>query len=330
MPFRRFYIRHRLRLESLPMLRFIVSRLVSALPTMLITVALAFFMMRIAPGGPFDMDRQLAPAIEANLKAAYHLDEPLPYQFVRYLGGILQGDFGPSFKYQDLTVGRLIMQGLPTSLFLAFTATILATCIGISIGLIAAWRQNSSLDYSVMTGSMLGIVIPNFVMAPLLTLVFGVYLGVLPVGGWVRGDSGIVQPVYVILPIIALILPKLAYVSRLTRASTIEVLRSNFIRTARSKGLNERTVLTRHALKASLLPVVSYLGPATAGTIISSLVVESIFGIPGIGRYFVQGALNRDYTLVLGVVVLYAGIIILFNLIVDIIYGLLDPKVRYE
>lgn len=312
------------------MLRFIVSRLVSALPTMLITVALAFFMMRIAPGGPFDMDRQLAPAIEANLKAAYHLDEPLPYQFVRYLGGILQGDFGPSFKYQDLTVGRLIMQGLPTSLFLAFTATILATCIGISIGLIAAWRQNSSLDYSVMTGSMLGIVIPNFVMAPLLTLVFGVYLGVLPVGGWVRGDSGIVQPVYVILPIIALILPKLAYVSRLTRASTIEVLRSNFIRTARSKGLNERTVLTRHALKASLLPVVSYLGPATAGTIISSLVVESIFGIPGIGRYFVQGALNRDYTLVLGVVVLYAGIIILFNLIVDIIYGLLDPKVRYE
>jgi oligopeptide transport system permease protein len=312
------------------MTRFIFARLISAIPTLLVTVALAFFMMRIAPGGPFDSERPVSAAIEANLKAAYHLDEPLYMQFLRYLGGVLQGDFGPSFKYQDLTVGELIMQGLPTSLFLAFSAVFLATGIGITIGLIAAWRQNSATDYTVMTGSMLGIVIPNFVMAPLLTLVFGVYLGWLPVGGWVRGDLGIVKPLYVILPIIALILPKLAYISRLTRASTIEVLRSNFIRTARSKGLSERKVLTRHALKASLLPVVSYLGPSTAGTIISSLVVETIFGIPGIGRYFVQGALNRDYTLVLGVVVLYAVIIILFNLIVDIIYGLLDPKVRFE
>lgn len=312
------------------MTRFIFARLISAIPTVLVTVALAFFMMRIAPGGPFDSERPVSAAIEANLKAAYHLDEPLYMQFLRYLGGVLQGDFGPSFKYQDLTVGELIMQGLPTSLFLAFSAVFLATGIGITIGLIAAWRQNSATDYTVMTGSMLGIVIPNFVMAPLLTLVFGVYLGWLPVGGWVRGDLGIVKPLYVILPIIALILPKLAYIARLTRASTIEVLRSNFIRTARSKGLSERKVLTRHALKASLLPVVSYLGPSTAGTIISSLVVETIFGIPGIGRYFVQGALNRDYTLVLGVVVLYAVIIIIFNLIVDIIYGLLDPKVRFE
>lgn len=312
------------------MTRFIFARLISAIPTVLVTVALAFFMMRIAPGGPFDSERPVSAAIEANLKAAYHLDEPLYMQFLRYLGGVVQGDFGPSFKYQDLTVGELIMQGLPTSLFLAFSAVFLATGIGITIGLIAAWRQNSATDYTVMTGSMLGIVIPNFVMAPLLTLVFGVYLGWLPVGGWVRGDLGIVKPLYVILPIIALILPKLAYIARLTRASTIEVLRSNFIRTARSKGLSERKVLTRHALKASLLPVVSYLGPSTAGTIISSLVVETIFGIPGIGRYFVQGALNRDYTLVLGVVVLYAVIIIIFNLIVDIIYGLLDPKVRFE
>ncbi|MFD2262563.1 oligopeptide ABC transporter permease OppB [Lacibacterium aquatile] len=312
------------------MTRFIFARLISAIPTVLVTVALAFFMMRLAPGGPFDSERPVSPAIEANLKAAYHLDDPLYLQFLRYLGGVIQGDFGPSFKYQDLTVGELIMQGLPTSLFLAFTAVFLATGLGITIGLIAAWRQNSATDYTVMTGSMLGIVIPNFVMAPLLTLVFGVYLGWLPVGGWVRGDLGIVKPLYVILPIIALILPKIAYIARLTRASTIEVLRSNFIRTARSKGLSERKVLTRHALKASLLPVVSYLGPSTAGTIISSLVVETIFGIPGIGRYFVQGALNRDYTLVLGVVVLYAVIIILFNLIVDIIYGLLDPKVRFE
>lgn len=312
------------------MLRFIVARLISAIPTLLISVALAFFMMRIAPGGPFDSDRQLTPAIEANVKAAYHLDEPLWLQFLRYLGNLAQGDFGPSFKYQDLSVGALIAQGLPTSLFLAFSAVIVATSIGVLIGLTAAWKQNSNLDHGVMAGSMIGIAIPNFVMAPLLTLFFGVYWGLLPVGGWQRNDYGIVMPQYVILPILALVLPKLAYISRLTRASTIEVLRSNFIRTARSKGLSERKVLVRHALKASLLPVVSYLGPSTAATIISSVVVETIFGIPGIGRYFVQGALNRDYTLVLGVVVLYAAIIVVFNLIVDLLYGLLDPKVRYE
>jgi len=312
------------------MLRFIVARLISAIPTLLISIALAFFMMRVAPGGPFDGDRQLMPAIEANVKAAYHLDEPLWMQFLRYLGDLAQGNFGPSFKYQDLTVGALIAQGLPTSLFLAFSAVIVATSIGVAIGLTAAWKQNSNLDHGVMAASMVGIAIPNFVMAPLLTLFIGVYWGLLPVGGWQRNDFGIVMPQYVVLPILALVLPKLAYISRLTRASTIEVLRSNFIRTARSKGLSERKVLIRHALKASLLPVISYLGPSTAGTIISSVVVETIFGIPGIGRYFVQGALNRDYTLVLGVVVLYAAIIVIFNLIVDLLYGLLDPKVRYE
>ncbi len=302
---------------------FIFRRLLSAIPTLFLTIALAFFMMRAAPGGPFDSDRQLHPSIEANLRAAYHLDEPLVMQFWRYLVGLLQGNFGPSFKYQDFTVGQLILQGLPISLGIGLSATIIGTSIGILIGLTAAWKQNSRFDYTAMGAGMVGIAIPNFVMAPLLTLTMGVYLGILPVGGWGTVSQAI-------LPIFCLILPKIAYVSRLTRASTIEVLRSNYIRTARAKGLSNQKVLTRHALKASLLPVVSYLGPATAATITGSVVIESIFGIPGIGRYFVLAALNRDYTLVMGMVVVYASIIFAFNLLVDLLYGLLDPKVRYE
>ncbi|MFY8105567.1 MAG: ABC transporter permease subunit [Elstera sp.] len=305
------------------MSRFVLSRVLSAVPTLFIAIAISFFMMRVAPGGPFDSDRQLAPAIEANLRAAYHLDEPLYQQFGRYLWGLAQGDFGPSFKYQDFTVGQLIVKGLPISLSLALGSVLIASLSGIVIGMIAAFRQNSRVDHIVMAGAMAGIAVPNFVMAPLLTLLLGVHLGWLPVGGWGR-------PEHIILPLFALALPKIAYVARLTRASTIEVLRSNYIRTARSKGLPNRLILARHALKASLMPVVSYLGPATASAIVSSVVIESIFGIPGIGRYFVLGALNRDYTLVMGMVVLYAALILLFNLAVDLLYGLLDPKVRFE
>lgn len=303
--------------------RFIIRRILSAIPTLLITIALAFFMMRAAPGGPFDSDRKLPAAIEANINAVYHLDEPLWMQFLRYLGNVLRGDFGPSYKYLDFSVTQLIASGLPVSLSLGIAAVILGTVTGIFFGLLAAWRQNTALDHSVMAASMLGIAVPNFVMAPLMTLVLGLYLSLLPIGGW----GG---PSYWVLPILALALPKIGYVARLTRASAIEVLRSNFIRTARAKGLSERVVVVRHGLKAALLPVVSYLGPSTAGVITGSVVIESIFGIPGIGRYFVQGALNRDYTLVLGVVILYAAIIIALNLIVDLLYGVLDPKVRYE
>ena len=303
--------------------RFVLSRVLSAVPTLFIAIAISFFMMRVAPGGPFDSDRQLAPAIEANLRAAYHLDEPLYMQFGRYLIGLAQGDFGPSFKYQDFTVGQLIVKGLPISLSLALGSVLIASLSGIVIGMIAAFRQNTRVDHIVMVGAMAGIAVPNFVMAPLLTLLLGVHLGWLPVGGWGK-------PEQIILPLFALALPKIAYVARLTRASTIEVLRSNYIRTARSKGLPNRLILARHALKASLMPVVSYLGPATASAIVSSVVIESIFGIPGIGRYFVLGALNRDYTLVMGMVVLYAALILLFNLAVDLLYGLLDPKVRFE
>jgi oligopeptide transport system permease protein len=288
-------------------------------------VALAFFMIRVAPGGPFDSEKVLLPEIEANLRAAYHLDEPLYQQFGRYLGGLLQGDFGPSFQYRDYDVTELIMAGFPVSLRLGGFAMILALLVGVTAGSIAALRQNTRTDYTVMSVSMTGISIPNFVMAPMLILFFAVYLGWLPAGG--LGDG---SPRNLILPVITLALPQIAYISRLTRGSMIEVLRSNFIRTAKAQGLPAWKILIHHALKPALLPVVSYLGPATAAIITGSVVIEQIFSLPGLGRFFVQGALNRDYTLVMGIVVFYGVLIILFNLLVDLAYAWLDPKVKYS
>jgi oligopeptide transport system permease protein len=307
------------------LLRYSVRRLLGAIPTLLILIALAFFMIRVAPGGPFDSEKVLLPEIEANLRAAYHLDEPLYQQFGRYLGGLLRGDFGPSFQYRDYDVTELIMAGFPVSLRLGGFAMILALLAGVTAGSIAALRQNTRTDYTVMSVSMTGISIPNFVMAPILILFFAVYLGWLPAGG--LGDG---SPRNLILPVIALALPQIAYISRLTRGSMIEVLRSNFIRTAKAQGLPAWKILIRHALKPALLPVVSYLGPATAAIITGSVVIEQIFSLPGLGRFFVQGALNRDYTLVMGVVVFYGVLIILFNLLVDLAYAWLDPKVKYS
>ena len=307
------------------MLRYSVRRLLGAIPTLLILVALAFFMIRVAPGGPFDSEKVLLPEIEANLRAAYHLDEPLYQQFGRYIGGLLQGDFGPSFQYRDYNVTELIMAGFPVSLRLGGLAMILALLVGVTAGSIAALRQNTRTDYTVMSVSMTGISIPNFVMAPMLILFFAVYLGWLPAGGLGEGS-----PRNLLLPVIALALPQIAYISRLTRGSMIEVLRSNFIRTAKAQGLPAWKILIRHALKPALLPVVSYLGPATAAIITGSVVIEQIFSLPGLGRFFVQGALNRDYTLVMGVVVFYGVLIILFNLLVDLAYAWLDPKVKYS
>ncbi len=307
------------------MLSYSIRRLLGAIPTLLILIALAFFMIRVAPGGPFDAERALLPEIEANLRAAYHLDEPLYQQFLRYIGGLLHGDFGPSFQYRDYTVTELIMAGFPVSLRLGGGAMILALVFGISAGSIAALRQNTRTDYSVMSASMTGISVPNFVMAPILILIFAVYLGWLPAGGLGEGS-----PRNLILPIISLALPQIAYISRLMRGSMIEVLRSDFIRTAKAQGLPAHKILVRHALKPALLPVVSYLGPATAAIITGSVVIEQIFSIPGLGRFFVQGALNRDYTLVMGVVVFYGVLIIAFNLLVDLAYAWLDPKVKYS
>ncbi len=302
-----------------------LRRLLGAIPTLFVVMTVSFFMMRLAPGGPFDRERMLSPAVEANIRKAYDLDQPLVVQYGIYLGRALKGDLGPSFKYQDYTVVELIASGFPVSFRIGLTAIVLALILGGGLGIVAALRQNSAIDHLVMAIAMIGITIPNFVIAPLMTLVIGVYLRLLPVGGYGGGSLR-----NLILPTIALALPPVAYIARLTRASMIEVLRSNYIRTARAKGLPARLVVGRHALRAAFLPVVSYLGPAIAGIITGSVVIETIFGIPGIGRYFVQGALNRDYTLVMGVVIFYGSLIILLNLLVDLAYGLLDPKVRYD
>ncbi|MFV3073864.1 oligopeptide ABC transporter permease OppB [Niveispirillum fermenti] len=307
------------------MLSYAVRRLLEAIPTLLVIVALSFFLMHSAPGGPFDSERVLPPEIEANLKAAYNLDKPVWQQFLIYLGNALQGDFGPSFTYKDFTVSELIGTGFPVSLRLGLSAIALAVVIGCTLGIIAAMRQNSKTDYSIMGVAMVGITIPNFVMAPLLTLVFGIYLGLLPVAG--LGDGSMR---HLVLPVVALALPQIAIISRLTRGGMVEVLRSNFVRTAHAKGLPERLIITRHTLRAALLPVISYLGPAVAGLVTGSVVIEQIFGLPGIGRYFVQGAINRDYTLVMGTVITYGSLIVLMNLLVDLVYGLMDPRVRYD
>ncbi len=300
-----------------------LRRLLGAIPTLFAVMTVSFFMMRLAPGGPFDRERMLSPEIEANIRKAYDLDQPLIVQYGIYLAKAFKGDLGPSFKYQDYTVVELIASGFPVSFRIGMTAIVLALIVGGSLGILAALRQNSVADHLVMGIAMVGITIPNFVIAPLLTLVIGVYFRLLPVGGYGEGSLR-----NLILPTIALALPPVAYIARLTRASMIEVLRSNYIRTARAKGLPGRLVIGRHALRAAFLPVVSYLGPAIAGIITGSVVIEQIFGIPGIGRYFVQGALNRDYTLVMGVVIFYGSLIILLNLAVDLVYGLLDPKIR--
>jgi oligopeptide transport system permease protein len=307
------------------MFAYAVRRLGSSIPALFIIVTLAFFMMRLAPGGPFDREKQLPPEIEANILKAYNLDKPIHEQYFDYIGNILQGDFGPSYKYLDFTVTDLIVAGFPVSLRLGLTAILLAIIVGVTAGTIAALKQNTAFDYMVMGFAMTGIAIPNFVMAPLLALVFGVYLAWFPVAGW-NGGAWPNQ----VLPVITLALPQIAYVSRLTRGSMVETMHSNYIRTARAKGLAENIVVIRHALKGGLLPVVSYLGPATAAVITGSVVIEAIFDVPGIGRYFINGALNRDYPVVMGVVIFYAVLIMALNLIVDLIYGFLDPRVKVE
>lgn len=314
------------------MISYALRRALGAIPTLLVIITLAFFMMRLAPGGPFDSQRHLPAEIERNVEKAYNLDKPVYEQYFIYLGRLAHGDFGPSYKNKDFTVGQLIAQGLPISIKLGLSALWLALVFGISLGVTAALNQNKWADHGIMSFAMFGITIPNFVTAPLLTLLFGVYglklFGVdvsLPVGGW---NGGALRNM--ILPVIVLALPQIAIIARLVRGSMIEVLHSNYVRTARAKGLPSHAIVTRHALRAALLPLVSYLGPAVAQLITGSLIVEQIFGLPGIGRYFVLAALNRDYTLVLGVVIFYATFIILLNLLADILYAVLDPRVSYR
>jgi len=286
-------------------------------------IILAFLMVHAAPGGPFDAERVLPADVAANIEAAYHLDEPLPQQFMRYMSGLVRGDLGPSFRYRDYTVAELIGTGFPLSLQIGVLAMLLALLIGVSSGTVAALKQGSMLDRVVMSLAMTGISIPVFVVAPVLVLFLAVKLHWLP-AGW-SGTSGAAK---FVLPVITLALPQIAYIARLTRASMIDVLGRDFIRTARAQGLGTRAIIRVHALRPAMLPVLSYMGPAIAAILTGSVVVEEVFGIPGLGQFFVRGALNRDYTLVLGIVIFYATLIISLNLIVDVLYGVLDPRVR--
>jgi oligopeptide transport system permease protein len=304
------------------MLRYFLMRLGSAIPTLFIIVTIAFFLTRAAPGGPFDQEQTLPPEIMANLQNAYGLDQPILVQYGHYLGALFHGDFGPSFKYKDFTVTELIGQGFPVTLQLGAMALALALGLGIPAGIFAALRQHSAADFAAMSLAVVGVAIPSFVVLPFLGLLFGIHLHWLPVAGWEPGSLR-----HLVLPVIALALPPLSVIARLVRASMLEVLGSHFIRTAFAKGLPLRTVILRHALRPALLPVAGYLAPAVASILTGSLVVESIAGLPGIGRYLVQGALNRDYTLVLGMVILYSTLLIVMGLLVDLLYAWLDPRV---
>jgi oligopeptide transport system permease protein len=284
---------------------------------------LSFFLIRAAPGGPFDQEQTLPPEIVANLESAYGLNQPILTQYGRYLRALAHGDFGPSFKYKDFSVTELIGQGFPVTFELGTIAVVLALILGIPIGTFAALHRNSAADYAAMSLAVVGIAIPTFVVLPFLGLLFGIYLHWLPVAGWEPGSIR-----HLALPVIALALPPLAVIARLVRASMLELLGSPFIRTAVAKGLPLRTVILRHAMRPALLPVASFLVPAVASIMTGSLVVESIAGLPGIGRYMVQGALNRDYTLVLGMVIIYSTLLILMGLLVDLLYAWLDPRVR--
>ncbi len=309
------------------MSKFIVRRLLSVIPTLFIIVTLSFFMIRLAPGGPFSREKKIPQEVLQNILKKYHMDEPLLNQYFRYLGDVLRFDLGPSYRYKDSTVNELIGKAFPVSLHLGAMALGVALFLGISVGIISALNQNKWPDYAAMSFAVLGISIPLFVIGPLLMLVFALQLKWLPTSGWIGSRAGWAT---VILPTMTLMFPYFAYIARLSRGSIIEVARSDYIRTARAKGLKESVVIWKHILKGALLPVVTYLGPAFSGIVIGSVVVEQIFVVPGIGRIFVQSALNRDYTVIMGDVIVYSIILISANFLVDVLYGLLDPRISYK
>lgn len=305
------------------MFRYALLRILGAIPTLFLVIAIAFLMVHAAPGGPFDAERVPSPEIEENIARAYHLDEPLPQQFVRYVSGLWRGDFGPSFRYLDHSVTELIGNAFPVSAQLGLLAMLVALTVGIAAGIVAALRNNTTADRLISGFAMSGISIPVFVVAPLLVLVFAVHLQWLPASWSGRDDAS-----RLLLPVIALALPQIAFITRLVRGNMITVLKSDYVRTARAQGLGTASIVRYHALKPAMLPLLSYMGPALAGILTGSVVVEQIFGIPGIGQLFIKGALNRDYTLVLGITVFYAALVIVLNLLVDILYGFLDPRIR--
>jgi len=309
------------------MIRFTIRRFLSLIPTIFIIITFAFIIVRSAPGGPFSSEHNTTPEILENLQKKYHMDESMPRQYVRYMSQVVQGDLGPSFRYKDYTVNQLVKQALPTSMLLGFMALAVAVLFGISIGIISALKQNTWVDYSSMSLAVIGISVPLFVIGPLLKLYLSLKHDWLPTSGWLGERNGWLV---LIMPVATLCLPYLASIARLTRASVLDVLRADFIRTARAKGLSEPVVMLKHVLKGAMLPVVSYLGPTFALILTGTVVVETIFTIPGMGRFYIQAAFNRDYTLILGDVIVLSILMLFMNFLVDIIYGFLDPRISYK
>lgn len=303
------------------MLTFILQRLLGAVGVLWVIMTLAFFLMRLAPGGPFDRERPIPPEIMRNIERKYHLDEPLFRQYLRYTAGVVRGDLGPSYRYADRSVNELIRDGLPITLQLGGLALLVAVGIGLTMGVVAALHHNTRWDYAAMAFAIVGVSIPDFVLGPLLQLFFGLKIRMLPVAGW-EGWSYYLMPAFTLGSYYA------ASIARLTRGGMLEVLNQDYIRTARAKGLRERVIVLRHVVRGGLLPVISYLGPATAFLLSGSLVVEKLFNIPGLGRHFIQSAINRDYTVALGMVVFFSALILLCNLVVDIVYHVIDPRMR--
>jgi oligopeptide transport system permease protein len=306
--------------------RFILKRFLSFIPTMIAVIVLGFIIIRVAPGGPFSSEKQVPPGVLANLMAKYHMDEPLYKQFLRFFGGVLRGDFGPSFRNKDYSVNELIGMALPVSIILGIAALLIAVVFGITAGIISALKQNKIADYTVMSIAVTGISIPGFVVGPILMLVFAIWLKWVPTAGWID-RQGIKA---LILPAITLSLGQFAYIARIMRASMVETLRSDYIRTARAKGLSMRVIIFRHVLKGAMLPVVSFMGPALANIVAGAVAVERIFAVPGMGRQMINASINRDYTLIMGVIITFSLALIIMNFLVDIVYGFLDPRITYK
>ncbi len=307
------------------MLRYIFKRLLTAIPTLFLIITISFFLMHVAPGGPFNMERGIPPEIKANIERVYHLDESVLQQYLRYLSNLAHGDLGPSYILLNFSVAEIFAKSLPVSIWIGSLAMLLSLLLGTAMGVIAALRRNSFVDYLVVSLATAGSTIPTFVTAPLIQLVFGLVFHWIWIGGWHDGALPAL-----IGPVITLALPQLATVARLMRGSMIEALLTHHVRTAKAMGLSDYSIIIRHAMRAALLPIASYAGPAAAGLLTGSIIVESIFQIPGIGRAFIDGALNRDYTLVMGTVIVIAVFTIIFNLISDILYAVIDPRVRYD
>lgn len=301
-----------------------LRRLLAAIPTLLAVITVCYLLLHLTPGGPFDSEHKLSEAVLANLQAKYHLNEPLWKQYLLYLNSLLHGDLGASFRYEDWSVNELVAKAFPISAAIGGSSVVIALFVGVALGTLAALKQNSVLDYFTMLISSIGSVFPSFVIGPMLILVFAIWFKLAPSGGW---DN--FAPRYMVLPMVLLVFINVATIARVMRGSMIEVLSSNFIRTARAKGLPLRTLVLRHAMKPALLPVVSLIGPLAIDCITAAVVTESVFSLPGLGKLIVNGASNRDYTLVLGLVVLITVVTVVFNLLVDLAYALLDPKIRY-